>query len=298
MYVDSHVHLQPHGEQSPITRERIELYVASARAHGVERIALTEHLFRFREAYDALGGWWDDDQSEPVLCAAAQAYWEDHLSTSVKEYVRAVEDAKAAGLPVLLGIELDWIPGRVEALRAFLEPYDWDVVLGSVHWLGAWMIDGEYGPSIPNWWERRGVDEFFAEYASYLADLAGSRLCDVLAHPDLPKLFGHRPMTFGPLHATIVDAARAGGCAVEVNSNGYNKPVAEAYPALPVLEQARAAGLPITLASDAHTPERVGERFDDIVALAEQAGYREYVSFERRRRVTHALPSAAAGGDA
>ena len=68
-------------------------------------------------------------------------YWKDHVSGSVADYVRVVEEAKARGLPVLLGLEMDWLPGKGEELRAFLAPYDWDIVLGSVHYVGAFGID-------------------------------------------------------------------------------------------------------------------------------------------------------------
>lgn len=294
MYVDSHVHLQPHGERPPVTRERIELYVESALASGVEKLAFTEHLFRFQEAYDLLHGWCDEDTAHPALAGAARAYWEDHVSGKVEDYVRAVEQAKSDGLPVLLGLEMDWLPGRAEELRRFLAPYDWDIVLGSVHWIGSWGFDNR--DSEPDWaeWERRDIDEVFEDYASLLRELAASKLCDVLAHPDLPKLFGHRPTSFTPLHDSILDAAREGGCAVEVNSAGLDKPVGEAYPAAPVLEAARAASLPITLASDAHVPEKVGRNFNRITALAADAGHEAFVSFEQRRRVSHPLPHSGA----
>ncbi|MCH8994579.1 MAG: hypothetical protein IH959_06370 [Chloroflexi bacterium] len=296
MYVDSHVHLQPHGEQPPITLERIRRYVEAASANGIARIALTEHLFRFREAYELLHGWWDADSADPALSAIAHAYWKDHVSVDVADYVRVVEEAKSAGLPVLLGIEMDWLSGRGDDLRRFLAPYDWDIVLGSVHWIGAWQIDT---PDGANWaeWAQRSIDEVHAEYGALLRELAASKLSDVLAHPDLPKIHGHRPTSFTPLHESIVEAAADSGCAVELNSNGYNAPVAEAYPALPVIERARAAGLSITLASDAHRPKRVGERFDDLAALAARAGYREYASFEARRPTLHSLVAAAARTD-
>ncbi len=291
MYVDSHVHLQPHGEKPPMDRARIEAYVEAAQAAGVNTLAITEHLFRFREAKEILYRWWDESDGDSALVAAARAYVEDEVSGSASDYVREVEAAKAAGLPVLLGLEMDWIPGRADDLRRFLEPYDWDVVLGAVHWIGPWGFDQEADS-----WEGRDTDAAFADYAALLRDLAASGLCDVLAHPDLPKVFGHRPSSFTPLHTAIVEAASAGGCAVEVNSNGYRKPVAEPYPALPVLERAHAAGLPITLASDAHRPEHVGQRFDDLATLAARAGYEEYFSFRERKPERHAL--AIAGGAA
>ncbi len=276
-----------------MTRERIERYVAAAQANGVERLALTEHLFRFQEAYDLLYGWWQDDDADQSLVAATGAYLRDHVSGTVADYVRVIEEAKSAGLPVLLGIELDWFHGYADELRRFLEPYDWDIVLGSVHWIGPWGFDSGDEVSVAEW-ERRDVDAAFADYGDLLRELAASGLSDVLAHPDLPKLHGHRPTSFTPLHDAIIEAAQAGGCAVEANSNGYNKPVAEAYPALPVLERARAAGLPLTLASDAHRPERVGQRFDELAAGAMAAGYQEFVTFEQRKPIAYPLPTPAA----
>ncbi len=289
MYVDSHVHLQPHGQAPPITRQRIEQYVEAGRAAGVERIAFTEHLCRFEEAYRLLDGWWDADRSNPELSASAHAYWRDHVSCSVDDYACVIEEAKSAGLPVLLGIEMDWIAGREDELRRFLAPYDWDVVLGSVHWIGSWEFDTGAEPDFAEW-TRRDVDGVFAGYAALLRELAASGLCDVLAHPDLPKIHGHRPTSFTPLHEAIVEAATDGGCAVELNSNGYRTPAGEAYPAMPVVERARAAGLSITLASDAHQPERLGQRFDDLARWAAEAGYREFVSFEARQPTARPLP--------
>jgi histidinol-phosphatase (PHP family) len=160
-----------------------------------------------------------------------------------------------------------------EDLRRFLGPYDWAIVLGSVHWVGSWGIDSAHSKQDVAEWGRRDIDGVFDDYAGLLRDLASAGLCDVLAHPDRPKLFGHRPTSFTPLHSAIVEAAQSGGCAVEINSNGYNRVVAEPYPALPVLEQARAAGLSITLAA--------------------RAGYGEFVSYRERRAVSHPLPVRA-----
>src|ERR1700694_2529573 len=172
MYVDSHVHLQPHGEAPLMTRQRIELYLKHACANGIEQIALTEHLFRFRDAFDMLHGWWQIDGEDPALIAATEAYWRDHVSGTMADYVRVVEQAKSAGLPVSLGIELDWIPGRAEDLRHLLQPFDWDVVLGSVHWIGAWSFDSLSDEVFAREWARRDIDFVFDQYSTLLRDLA------------------------------------------------------------------------------------------------------------------------------
>lgn len=283
--IDCHTHLQPHGEAPPITVERIERYVEVARERGIEKLCVTEHLFRFQEAYGALDGWWDDDP-DPHLASLAQRYWRDHVSGSVADYVRVVERAKAAGLPVLLGLEMDWIHGRADALRAFLAPYDWDIVLGSVHYIGAWGFDC---PEFIDEWAKRDVAAVWGDYAALVRELAESGLADVIAHPDVPKIFGHRPADETPLHRAVVEGASAHGVAVELNSNGIRY-TGEAYPALPLLERARAAALPITFGSDAHRPERVGADFEALAAWARRAGYEEASWFESRQRRSYTLP--------
>jgi histidinol-phosphatase (PHP family) len=285
--IDCHTHLQPHGQKPPMTVERIEEYVRVAQARGVERICITEHLFRFEEAYRMLHGWWDDDP-DPALAGMVKQYWGDHVSGSVADYVRVVEEAKRAGLPVLLGLEMDWIHDRADVLRKFLAPYDWDIVLGSVHYIGAWGFDDT---RFIDEWAKRGVEDAWAGYAALVRELAETGLADTLSHPDLPKVFGHRPIDETPLHDAILEGARATNTAIELNSNGLRKRCPEIYPSMPLLERAHAYGLPITLASDAHTPDRTGANFDDLVAWARTAGYDEASYFETRERRAYALPA-------
>ncbi len=253
----------------------------------MDTVVFTEHLFRFREAYDLLDGWWDADPN-PLLAAATKRYWLDHVNLSLAEYAALIEGAKAAGLPVRLGIELDWIPGRAEDLHRLLAPYAWDCVLGSVHWIGSFLIDDE--ESLPEW-RRRDIAAVWREYGDLVTELADAGLVDVLAHPDVVKVFGFRPADERPLRAQLVQAAAAHGLALEINTNGLRKPVAEIYPHLDTLAAARAAGVPVTLASDAHTPDRLGAAFADALAAARTAGYRDYAVFERRRRMLVPLPA-------
>jgi histidinol-phosphatase (PHP family) len=284
MTVDCHTHLQPHGEQPPMTRARIDEYVRAGAARGVTQVCITEHLFRFEEAYQMLHGWWDDDP-DPTLASMAGGYWRDHVSGSIADYVRLVEEAKSADAPVLLGLEMDWIHGREDALRKFLAPYDWDIVLGSVHYIGAWGFDD---PKFMDEWARRDVAGAWSDYAALVRELAESGLADALSHPDLPKVFGHRPHDETPLHDAILAGAAVHGTAVELNSNGLRR-CNEIYPAMPLLERAHRLGLPITLASDAHTPDRVGANFDELIAWARGAGYTEARAYVGRKPAPYAL---------
>lgn len=282
MLIDCHTHLQQHGEKPPMTRALIEEYVRAGQARGVTTICITEHLFRFEEAYKLLYGWWDEDP-DARLAGMVQRYWQDHVSGSVADYVRLVEEAKAAGLPVLLGIEMDWLHGKADVLRSFLAPYDWDIVLGSVHYIGSWGIDDD---AFIDQWERRDVADAWEQYGALMKELAESGLADALTHPDVVKKFGHRPADETPLHNLILAGAAVNGTAVELNSNGLRR-CGEIFPALPLVERARSLGLPITLGSDAHVPALVGSHFDDLVAWARRAGYDEAVTFVGRKKTPY-----------
>ncbi|HEY7296171.1 MAG TPA: PHP domain-containing protein, partial [Dehalococcoidia bacterium] len=231
---------------------------------------------------DLLGGWWNADPN-PQLAATTAAYWRDHVNLKLAEYVELIETAKSAGLPVFLGIEMDWIPGKAETLHRMLAPYAWDLVLGAVHWIGAFGFDSD---EFIGEWQRRDVDAVYAEYTELIVELADSGLADVIAHADRPKLFGHRPSDPGPFHAAVVAAAARNGLALEINTKGLRSTARELYPAPAMIAAARAAGVQITLASDAHLAEGVGQDFAAAIAAAQAAGYDGYARFRRRMR-TH-----------
>ena len=58
-------------------------------------------------------------------------------------YVGWVRDAqtKFPQLPIKLGLEVDFIPGREDWVRDLAAMYPWDFFLGSVHFIGDWSVD-------------------------------------------------------------------------------------------------------------------------------------------------------------
>ena len=281
--LDYHLHLWPHGTPaSQPTLDELAAYCETAAAAGVGEIALTEHLFRFVQADAALAGFWDDDPN-PALRASLASYWREHAHADLDTYVDAVLEAKAAGLPVVLGLEVDHYAGRMDKVAAVLDGYPFDVLLGSVHWVGAWGFDQLGDAAVDAEWERRSIESVWDAYTDALEELAASGVCDVLAHPDLAKVSGRRPAVPDEWYDRMAEAAASSGMAAEVSSAGWRKPAAEAYPAPALLSRFRKAGVPATTASDSHGLGDVASRSSDLRALLADAGYETLTSFRGRK---------------
>jgi histidinol-phosphatase (PHP family) len=280
--LDYHLHLWEHGPRPlEATLEQVAAYCEHATANGVTELALTEHLFRFRQADAVFRGWWDDDP-DAGLRAGMAAFWDSEQGGDLDQYVEVVLAAKAEGLPVVLGLEVDHYAGRMHEVADLLAGYPFDVLLGSVHWIGAWGFDNGSEPAFAREWDVRAVEDVWDAYTVALEELADSRVCDVLAHPDLCKITGVRPDVPDEFHDRMAEAAARSGMAAEVSSAGWRKPVGEAYPAPALLSRFRKAGVPVTTASDAHTLDRVAERRADIAELLRDAGYESLAAYRGR----------------
>ena len=276
MLTDYHLHLQPDGPDARTRDERrweahggarsvgwIGRYVEHARARAVGEIAITEHVHRFTVARD-----WHPSP-----------WWRGEATEDLAEHCDALAEAKAAGLPVLLGIEMDWLRDRRDEIAAVLSAHEFDIVLGSVHWLEGLAIDDPDDPAA----DHIQPEAVWDRYLDELAAAAESGLYDVLAHPDLPKVFGHRfPRAMAGRVDDVVTAIAEAGVAVECSSAGLRKPVAELYPDPDWLARFHAAGVPVTLASDAHAPEDVARDYPTAVAALRGAGYETITRFAGR----------------
>jgi histidinol-phosphatase (PHP family) len=281
--LDYHLHLWPHGERDTTpTLDEVAAYCEKAREHGVTEIALTEHLFRFTQADRLLRGFWDD---EPIaaLRASMEVYWDEHARADLDGYVDCVLAAKAAGLPVVLGLEVDYYRGRMDDVATLLDGYPFDVLLGSVHWIGTWRFDDLDDPVSMDQWSARDVDDAWSDYVTAIEELAASGTCDVLAHPDLVKVAGHRPVAPEECWDRLVEAAVSSGMAAELSSAGWRKPAGEPYPSPPLLQRFVRAGVPLTTASDAHRLAHVADRSADLAALLSALDVTTLRAFRDRR---------------
>jgi histidinol-phosphatase (PHP family) len=285
--LDYHLHLWPHRDRDvTLSLDQIAAYCERARGAGVVEVALTEHLHRFTQATDVVGHFYEAGPGadpSPERRRTMAEYWAWHARNDLEAYVEAALEAKAAGLPVVLGLEVDYFRGQMGAVADLLAQYPFDVLLGSVHWLGAWRFDAVNEAGVMAEWDTRELDRSWEQYTVAMEELSATGACDVLAHPDLIKVAGRVPDAPGEWWDRIAEAAAAGGLAAEISSAGWRKPVAEAYPAPGLLERFCARGVPFTTASDAHELSQVADRADDLRAILSGAGIGHLWAYSARR---------------
>ena len=268
MLTDYHLHLRPDEADTPperfFTAENVDRYLEAARGAGIEELGVAEHVHRFADALDL----W------------RHPFWERNATDDLSGYCDFVRST-----PLRLGIEMDFLPGLEDRTAALLDPHELDYVVGSVHFLGDRAVDHD------GWdvWEGDGdADSVWRRYFETLAEAARSGLFDILAHPDLVKVWGAgrpQPARDPRFHyEPAVEAIAESGIAVEVSTAGLRKPVGELYPAPAFAAMCVDAGAAFSLSSDAHLPEHVGWEYAAAVETMRGWGIAELAVFERRQR--------------
>ena len=267
MLTDYHVHLRPdsraNAAERHFTAANAARYRETATERGIAELGVSEHVYRFTAALEV----WE------------HPFWRRYALDDLDAYcgfVREETDLK-------LGIEADYVAGREDRMAALLDGRDWDYVVGSVHFVRDHSIDAD---DFSVWDTGESPERIWRRYFETLAEAARSGLYDVMAHPDLVKVWGpSRPHPEGDLrfyYEPAVEAFAEAGVAVEVSTAGLRKPAAELYPAQPFLEMVADAGCPVALSSDAHEPEHLGHAYDAALEALGAAGIAELAVFERR----------------
>ncbi|MCK8825561.1 histidinol-phosphatase HisJ family protein [Fuchsiella alkaliacetigena] len=191
-------------------------------------------------------------------------------------------DEEFAELQFKLGIEMDYTPGEEKEIAQFLDRFPLDFVIGSIHYLGDWMFDH---PDYIERYKQWDIDKLYAEYFKYVVQAAEAGLFDIIGHLDLIKVFDYHPQAEVLEYAeTALQAIAKAGLCIEINTNGLNKPVEEVYPSYELLTRAYQLEIPVTLSSDAHIPQRVGEKLSEMRELIKKIGYTEIATFNNREQ--------------
>jgi histidinol-phosphatase (PHP family) len=265
---DYHLHLRPDDVEASadecFSEANVERYRAAAGERGIAELGVSEHVYRFEQA----------------LSIWQHPFWVPYARDDLDAYCSFVRERT----DLRLGIEVDFVPGAEDRTANLLER-DFDYVLGSVHFIREGAVDMD---DYSVWDSGRSVEEIWRRYFQTIGEAARSGLFDVLAHPDLVKVWGaERPLPQGDLrryYELAIDGIADSGIAVEVSTAGLRKRVKELYPSRAFLEMCLEAGAPVALSSDAHVPQDVGADYEPALELLGQL-----CVFEHRDRRLEAI---------
>lgn len=249
MVYDCHTHPLAH-EGGNYTLDRLRPFVEQGLAAGLKGLAFTDHEWYYRQI-----------DVETV--------------TKLREEYPAFK--------ILLGLEVDYRPGREEELEGMIAEKPYDFVIGSVHHLDGWEFDH---PDYRDGYSRWDTNELFKEYFAVLGQAVDSGLFQQVGHLDLIKVFGYRYQgNILEVVEPLLQKIKEQGMTVEINTNGLNKPVREVYPAQEIIQRCLALDIPLTLSSDAHGPREVGQYFPKIGPWLRSMGCRQLAYFEQKKMV-------------
>ncbi|RME32537.1 MAG: histidinol-phosphatase HisJ family protein [Thermoflexia bacterium] len=251
------------------SRSPLEEVCEAAIAWGMTELAITDHV-DLNPLDGGYGFFRPEEQWEALT--AGRAKWDGHLALRI---------GLECGEPHLFG----------DGLWEILVAREYDVVLGSLHWVGNRPVEtAEFFQGLSL---EEGVSLYFAE----LARVAEDADYDVLAHPDIIRRavyhrFGSGELDLRPFEAQVRRVLRAVAerdKGLEVNTSFRRRGMGGPGPSVQVLRWFREeGGRWVTLGSDAHRPQDVGADFSEAVAMVRAAGFPGVAVF--RRRVPHQLP--------
>lgn len=264
MFVDYHTH---HARCGHAVGE-LEEYVQSAIKLGYKHIGLSDHMPLLHV---------DPDTYLPEM-----AMLMDELPRYVEECLR-LKDKYKDQIEVRVGLEGDYIEGFEADIERIVQAYPWDYVIGSVHFLGEWDVT-DYRQLAG--WDGRDVYEVYEQYYDAVQKAARTGFYDFIGHVDVIKRFGRVPeRDVTELERQTLDVIKEQGLAIELNASGLRTPAEEMFPSRRMLEYCYEQGIPLTLGSDAHQPERVGQYLDEARALLREIGFKQLATFLQRERV-------------
>jgi len=264
MFIDYHTHHARCGHASG----SLEDYIRQAIAIGLDQIGLSDHM--------------------PLLHVDPETYYPE-MAMPMDELPRYVEEcfelqAKYRGqIDVRVGLEGDYIEGQEDKIADIVNRYPWDYVIGSVHFLGTWDIT-DFRQTAG--WEGKDRMAVYEQYYDAVMKAAATGFYDYIGHIDVIKRFGYKPDgDVTQLENAALEAVKRHGLAIELNCSGLRMPAAEMFPSRRMLEYAFELGIPLTIGSDAHQPERLGQYLEEGRALLKEIGFAQLAGFERRKRV-------------
>ena len=276
MKLDYHMHF----EYGSYDEAWVEGFFEAAKRHGLDEIGITEHSHTFPEFKEL---YYEDLILDDSFVGSFQQKWlkKNKFKYTLREYFDFMERLREKH-PVKTGIEVCNFANQGK-VHEILSGYDFDYVIGSVHFLRGWAYDSS---EIKEEWEKHDLRDIYEWYAEEVEGLAASGLYDVLGHPFNIRLFRHIPdFDVTPILERVAKALKKADMAIDVNTGTYYRyPIHEISPYPDFMRVAARYELPIILSSDAHKPEDCGSYNEEAIEYVRGFGYTKIARFSHRER--------------
>jgi len=241
-----------------------ERYVEEALRQGFSVLGITDHSPVPFENSFAL-----KEKNLPEYCRAIRDLQKKYASSSSAE----------KKIVILLGIEIDFIPGMTIPFDELRRKYRFDYVIGSVHLVreglndDLWFIDGPdisiYDDGLQKIFGGDGRKAVTAYYRQ-MQEMILAQKPDIIGHFDKVKMynrgryFSETDAWYTGLINETLDLVSGSGAVVEVNTRGqYKKRSDSLFPGPEVLKNIKKRNIPVTISSDAHKPEELSYLFEE-----------------------------------
>lgn len=281
MKIDYHMHF----EKGSYDKDWVEGFFTAASQRGLSEIGISEHSHTFPEFRDL---YYEDLVLDDSFIGRFQQQWlkSNKFKYTLADYFRFMAELQKTHT-VKTGIEVCNFQNQAK-VRAILSEYDFDYVIGSVHFIRGWAYDSA---EIKAEWDRHSLQDIYEWYTEEIEKLAAAGLYDVLGHPFNIRLFRILPdFDVTPYLTRAVKALKSADMVVDVNTGTlYRYPIAEISPYPDFMRLAAEYDLPVILTSDAHQPADCGAYHQEAVDYAASFGYTKTVQFAHRQRKVIAL---------
>lgn len=210
--------------------------------------------------------------------------------------VRHLRTAHRRNPQVLLGLEIDYIPGLISPCDPTYDTLGLDYRIGSVHSIPdpgsgthptvddtetqyAWILNTIFGGDI---------EAFIHRYYELVREMLTRCTPDILGHFDLIKknnrdgaYFSEEEDWYREAVVESLEAVAASGVIMEVNTGGLARgSITDIYPSQWILRLAHERRISIVINADAHSPGQIDAYYELARSKAAAAGYTTHHIFK------------------
>ena len=258
--------LHMHSSFSSDSEVPMEVMIEAAIEKGLTHICFTEH-----QDYHYPPGDEYDFQLD------TERYW---------ERVTRLQEAYRGQITVLRGVELGLSSDMIREGEELLASYPFDFVIGSKH-----IMDG-MDPYYPQFWAGKDpADVLRRWYLQMAEDIDAFPRFDSLGHLDY--IARYLPGSYAAYDSNLVREEIEAvlrllirhDIALEINTNAYRYGSQGPHPETAVIRRYRElGGSLITIGSDAHVPERIGQEYARTEEILTGLGFTESLIYRGHER--------------